>query len=36
MVYVFLFPLEGGIYRAMGELHLLGRGGNSPSGGRLA
>jgi hypothetical protein len=26
----------GGIYRVMGELHRLGRGGNSPSGGRLA
>jgi hypothetical protein len=30
------FHQRGGIYRVMGELHRLGRGGNSPSGGRLA
>jgi hypothetical protein len=30
------FHRYGGIYRAMGELHRLGRGGNSPSGGRAA
>jgi hypothetical protein len=33
---VFDFPPEGGIYRAMGDLHRLGRGGNSPSVGRPA
>jgi hypothetical protein len=30
------FHLQGGIYRAMGKLHRLGRGGKSPSGGQSA
>jgi hypothetical protein len=33
---VFSFPPEGGVYRAVGELHRLVRGGNSPGGGRSA
>jgi hypothetical protein len=35
-VCVFWFPPEGGLYRVVGELHRLGRGGNSPSGDRSA